>query len=134
MAEIKLHGIVNNGLLNCQQALENSLKEREGKVIIIIRDGDTISDPQRAYWFSSIVAGVKGWLESQGNIVTTEKVHEYLKWKLGFTEVVDDVVVTKSFSRKASEAKKEISELIEKGHVFMAERGIPIIERRYGSD
>lgn len=132
--ETKLHGIVKNGSLNCQQALENYLKNREGKVIIIIRDGDTISDPQRAYWFTSIVAGVKGWLEEQGNIVTEDKVHEYMKYKLGFTEYVDGVLITKSFSRKASEAKKEISELIEKGHAFMAEKGIPIREVRYGSD
>lgn len=131
--ETKLHGIVKNGSLNCQQALENYLKNREGKVIIIIRDGDTISDPQRDYWCSVIVGGVREWMNAQGNNYKPEAVHLWLKETLGFVEYVHDKWVAKSFSRKASEAKKEISELIEKGHAFMAEKGIPIREVRYGA-
>ena len=119
---------VTKGKLDNPEIFNQDLKHFEGKRFRMILTNDKKrSNEQNKYWWGVVIRRIGNWLREDGNDVTDEDVHEFIKMKyLGKKEVV---INGKTFERYRSTTELntlEFSELKDKIQRDFAQRGLVI--------
>lgn len=125
MERLLITGIVNGRIADLEQFQENCKSFEGKKVDIIIRNHVTKrTNPQNRYWRGVVIPLITNYINSFGNEVKADDIHESYIYKgyFGFKEVNGEMI-----PKRSSEADTfEFSEAISRVQREWAEKGLVI--------
>ena len=119
---------ITQGKLNNPEAFREKLQRYEAKrITITISDEKKRSTDQNRYWWGVVIRKITEWLQGNGNDVTDNDVHEFIKMKyLGEKEVKIDGKIYKRYRGTSELNTQEFADLVEKIQRDFAQRGLII--------
>ena len=95
---------------------------KDGRYIVDITKQNKRSNPQNAYYWGLVIPLLKKAFEDLGHELTAEEVHEFLKAKFNFKEIINQETgeVNQIPLSTTRLSKSEFSDYIEKIQIFAA--------------